>query len=103
MSPSLVPVVLIAVVLVALVLATLLARRRGYNMPGEIYVRCSQGHLFKSLWVPGASFKAIRLGLVRFQHCPVGDHWAFVTPVKESELSAEEKAMADRYRDTPIP
>jgi hypothetical protein len=33
----------------------------------------------------------------------VGDHWAFLTQVKEADLSEEEKAMADRYHDTPIP
>jgi hypothetical protein len=55
------------------------------------------------MWVPGGSFKAIRLGFIRFQHCPVGNHWALVTPVRESDLSEEERIMADRYHDTPIP
>jgi hypothetical protein len=102
-SSSTVGIIVVVVVLVALIASTLLARRRGYNMPGQIIVRCSQGHLFYTVWVPGASFKAIRLGFLRFQHCPVGNHWALVAPVKESELSEEERMMADRYHDAPIP
>jgi hypothetical protein len=103
MSPAIIGIIVIVVVLAALVVSTLLARRQGYNMPGEIIVRCSQGHLFYTVWIPGASFKSIRLGFYRFQHCPVGDHWAIVAPVKEADLTEEERMMADRYHDTPVP
>jgi hypothetical protein len=103
MSPSAIAVVVVVVVLVAIIAATLVARLRGYNMPGEIVVRCAQGHLFMSMWIPGASFKAIRLGFVRFQHCPVGRHWTFVVPVKESDLTEEERWTARQYHDTPVP
>ena len=48
---------------------------------GEIDVRCSKGHTFKTTWSPLGSFTAIRLGSVRFQRCPVGNHWSFVRPV----------------------
>jgi hypothetical protein len=51
---------------------------------GDTIARCSKGHLFTTIWVPGASLKSIRLGMSRFQHCPVGHHWALVTPVKDS-------------------
>jgi hypothetical protein len=54
----------------------------------KIIVRCAQGHLFTTSWVPGVSFKAIRLGRYRFQRCPVGNHWTFVTPVGDGELPA---------------
>jgi hypothetical protein len=37
------------------------------------------------------------------QHCPVGKHWSIVTPVKESELSEEEKRTASEHKDVPIP
>ncbi len=95
-----VPVVLIVAILVA---GTLLARRRGYGLGGAAVVRCREGHLFTTIWIPGASLKAIRLGWVRFQRCPVGEHWTFVTPVKESDLTEEERVVAAQYRDTFMP
>lgn len=83
--------------------ATVLARRRGYHVGGWTIVRCSQGHLFSTLWVPGASFKAVRLGMQRLQRCPVGRHWTLVTPVRDDELTDEQRRAAERYRDTPVP
>ena len=59
---------------------TVIARRRGYNFGRNTIVRCRQGHLFTTTWIPGASLKAIRLGWARFQRCPVGHHWSLVTP-----------------------
>jgi hypothetical protein len=57
-------------------------RRRGYGLAGEVTVRCREGHTFTTWWIPGVSFKALRLGIWRFQRCPVGDHWSLVTPVR---------------------
>ena len=72
-------------------------------MPGRIVVRCAKGHLFMTIWIPGGSFKAVRLGWFRFQHCPVGNHWTFVAPVRESDLTEEERQTAHQYHDTSIP
>jgi hypothetical protein len=69
----------------------------------EIIVRCRSGHLFTTIWIPGASFKAIRLGVVRFQHCPVGDHWTIVTPVDPNNLTDAERRAAEARRDARIP
>ena len=92
------------VILVALVGGTLVQRRRGYSgLGGDTVVRCSAGHLFVTIWVPGASLKSIRLGMRRFQYCPVGRHWALVTPVKDSELTDEERAIASKRHDVRIP
>jgi hypothetical protein len=85
------------------VVSTVVARRRGYNMGGNVVVRCRQGHLFTTIWIPGASLKAVRLGWARLQRCPVGKHWSLVTPVKESELTDEEKKSAAAHRDVRIP
>jgi hypothetical protein len=38
----------------------------------DAIVRCSKGHLFTTIWVPLASFKAVRLGSRRYQRCPGG-------------------------------
>lgn len=90
--------------LVALYLAsTLLAGRRRYPMGGNVVVRCRQGHLFTTIWIPGASLKAVRLGWTRFQRCPVGKHWTLVKPVRDDELTDEERAFAAAHRDIRIP
>jgi hypothetical protein len=91
------------VIVILIVGATLVARRLGYKVGGNVVVRCRQGHLFTTIWVPGVSFKAVRLGWLRFQHCPVGRHWAFVTPVKDSDLTDEERLFAEQHHDVRIP
>ena len=53
--------------------------------------------------MPGASLKSVRLGWWRLQRCPVGNHWSIVAPVKESDLSEEEKLIARENRDVRIP
>jgi hypothetical protein len=82
---------------------TVVARRRGYPMGGRVIVRCTDGHLFRTIWVPGASVKSLRLGWWRFQHCPVGDHWTLVRPVAESTLGPEERAAAAGHADVAVP
>ena len=78
-------------------------KMRGYGPAGNVVVRCRQGHLFTTIWIPGASVKAARLGWWRFQRCPVGRHWSLVTPVKRSVLTEEERTSADENRDIRIP
>jgi hypothetical protein len=85
------------------VIGTVLARRRGYNMGGTVIVRCRQGHLFTTIWIPGASLKAVRLGWARWQRCPVGPHWSLVIPVKPATLTDEERQEAATRRDIRIP
>ena len=85
------------------VVGPILARLRGYRFGGNVIVRCRDGHFFTTIWVPGASLKSVRLGWWRLQHCPVGDHWSIVSPVKDDDLSDDEKRLAAEYRDTRIP
>jgi hypothetical protein len=70
---------------------------------GNVIVRCRDGHLFTTIWIPGASVKALRLGRWRYQRCPVGNHWSLVTPVRESELTEEERRLAHGRRDIRLP
>jgi hypothetical protein len=95
----------IAVVAVLLVLveAVVVARRRGRLLCARTLVRCLGGHVFTTLWIPGASVKSVRLGWWRFQRCPVGRHWTLVTPVREAELSPEERRQAQDHRDLRVP
>ena len=76
---------------------------RGYGLGGRVIVRCREGHLFSTLWIPGGSVKAFRLGPWRLQRCPVGAHWSLVRPVKAASLSEAERREADAHRDIRLP
>jgi hypothetical protein len=90
-------------IVAALAAGTAVARRRGYGVGGRTVVRCRRGHLFTTIWLPGGSFKSIRLGWWRVQWCPVGRHVSLVVPVKEAELSDEQREFAALHRDSRIP
>jgi len=90
-------------VLVVYVLGTIVARRRGYRVGTSTIVRCRSGHLFTTIWIPGVSFKSVRLGWWRLQRCPVGGHWSLVKPVRQAALTNAERRAADEHRDVRIP
>ena len=80
---------------ISVVVVNVAVQRRGYSIPGKTIVRCSRGHLFTTTWIEGGSLKAIRLGpLTRYQRCPVGGHWSIVHPVKDEDLTDEERRTA---------
>jgi hypothetical protein len=78
-------------------------RALGWGIGGRVIVRCGQGHLFTTIWIPAASVKSLRFGMRRFQRCPVGRHWTMVTPVRASELSDDERRAAEANRDIALP
>jgi hypothetical protein len=78
-------------------------RLRGYRLGTNVAVRCRDGHLFTTIWIPGGSLKSVRFGWWRFQRCPVGKHWSLVTPVKDSDMSSKERRIASESRDVRIP
>jgi hypothetical protein len=82
---------------------TLIARRLGYKLGTNTVVRCRQGHLFTTIWIPGGSLKSLRFGWWRYQRCPVGHHWSVVTPVKTVELTERERRIASETRDVRVP
>ena len=96
-------VAVVILVIAVLAIGTAVARKKGYNIPGDTVVRCRDGHLFTTLWIPGASVKSIRLGWRRFQYCPVGKHWSMVTPVKDADLTEDERVAAAQVHDVRIP
>ena len=93
----------LAAAVVLNVLGTLVARRLGYRIPGNVVVRCRRGHLFTTIWIPGVSLKSVRLGWWRIQRCPVGPHWSVVVPVQEADLSRREARRAHELRDIRVP
>jgi hypothetical protein len=92
-----------AVVIGALAAFTVIARRLGYKLGTSTIVRCRQGHLFTTIWIPGVKLKALDLGIARLQRCPVGNHWSLVTPVRDSDLTAKQRKLARQHRDVRIP
>lgn len=76
---------------------------RGWGIGGKVVVRCREGHLFSTIWIPGASVKSIRLGWWRVQRCPVGKHWSIVTPVSRSKLTEEQSLVASAHKDLRLP
>jgi hypothetical protein len=92
-----------AVLVAVLVVQTVVMLRRSYSVGGRTVVRCRRGHLFTTLWVPGASLKAVRLDWARYQYCPAGRHWTLVVPRRDEDLTAAEREEAAAHRDASIP
>jgi hypothetical protein len=55
-------IIILAVVGAVVVIVNVVARSKGYSIPGKTVVRCSKGHLFTTTWVEGGSLKAVRVG-----------------------------------------
>ncbi len=92
------------VVVVIAVVGGQAGRTRGYEgMGGNTIVRCSRGHLFTTVWVVGASLKAVRLGYKRYQRCPVCKKWRIVVPVPDAELTDEDRRVAAEHHDSRLP
>lgn len=77
--------ILVLVVLAGGYAAIRLGHRVNLGPFGNVAVRCRDGHVFTTTWIPMVSVTALRLGPVRFQYCPVGRHWSFVTRVQDSD------------------
>jgi hypothetical protein len=88
---------------VAVAVEALAMRLRGYRMGRNVIVRCQQGHLFTTTWIPGGSLKSLRFLWWRYQRCPVGRHWSIVTPVRETDLSGRQRRAARRHPDVRLP
>ena len=93
----------LALAVVGLAVEVAALRRRGYRAGGRVIARCSSGHLFSTLWLPGVSLKALRLGPWRVQRCPVGGHWSLVTLVDRTQLGEQELSGARSRRDVRVP
>ena len=101
MSRRVVSTILIAVGVAAG--GTLIARRLGYNLGTNTVVRCRQGHLYTTIWIPGIKLKELDLVVARVQRCPVGKHWSLVVPVREKDLTVAELQSAREHHDIRIP
>lgn len=93
----LLPAVIVIAVVVGLKVALSWSRGRG-ALGGDVVVRCSRGHVFRTRWSPLGSLASVRLGSARFQRCPVGHHWSLVKRVKESDLTEDDRRLAGQNR-----
>ena len=82
---------------------TLIARRLGYKLGTNTVVRCRQGHLFATIWIPGVKLMKVDLVVARVQRCPVGQHWSLVVPVRDKDLTQEELQFAREHHDIRVP
>ena len=82
---------------------TLAARRLGYRFGVDTVVRCRQGHLYTTIWIPGVKLKALDLVVARVQYCPVGHHWSLVVPVRDADLTDAQRQDAAGHHDIRIP
>jgi len=79
------------------------ARRRGSLFKLDTVVQGRHGHRFTTWWIPGVSFKALRLLWWRLQYCPVGEHYSVVTPVAVAAIADTELQQAQDRHDIRIP
>ena len=93
----------LAVAMTVAVGGIVVARLFGYKLGRNTVVRCREGHLFTTIWIPGVKLKALDLGFARVQRCPVGMHWSLVVPVKLSSLTDEERRSAEERHDVRLP
>ncbi|KAK1765358.1 hypothetical protein QBC33DRAFT_561176 [Phialemonium atrogriseum] len=68
-----------------------------------VIVRCSQDHLFTTIWVPYFSLKAGRFGSQRLQWCPVGRHMTLIRRVYVEELTETDRERAASCIDMRVP
>lgn len=91
------------VVAASYVAGTIAAKRMGYTFGRDVVVKCRAGHVFSTVWIPGASVKSLKLGFWRLQWCPVGQHVTLVHPVKDTDLTDELRESAAAHHDIPVP
>jgi hypothetical protein len=94
---------ILAGVFAGYVAGTIIAIRQGYTFGKNAPVRCRRGHLFTTVWIPGASVKSLRLGYWRVQWCPVGRHVDLVRLVRDADLTDAERSFAATHHDVPLP
>ena len=93
-GPAWVIGIVVAVVWVVLVLVRfVIAKRRAAPRGHPPIVRCSKGHVFTTVWIPGGSFKAVRW-LDPIPALPGRQAWNIGQTHQRRRLSDEERQSA---------
>jgi hypothetical protein len=82
---------------------TVIARLLGYKLGTNVVVRCRQGHVYSTIWIPGVKLKSLDFVVARYQRCPVGKHWSLAVPVRDAQLTEGERQFARQHHDVRIP
>jgi len=90
-------------VLAGYAIGTVVMLNRGYKFGRNVPVRCLGGHVFSTVWIPGASVKSLRLGPWRAQWCPVGRHFTLVKLLRDADLTEAERSYAAAHHDILVP
>ena len=53
MKAIILTIVILVVVGLAIIIQNIVIRHKGYGIPGKIAVRCSKGHVFRTVWIEG--------------------------------------------------
>jgi len=64
-----------------------MSRLLGYRLGGNVVVRCRQGHVYATAWIPGVKLKGVDL----------------VVAVRDADLTEGERQFARAHHDLPIP
>ena len=94
---------IIAGIMTCYAAGAIIAIRQGYTFGPSVAVRCRRGHLFTTVWIPGASVKSLRFGYWRVQWCPVGRHVDLVRLLRDADLTEAERSLAAAHHDIPVP
>jgi hypothetical protein len=78
-------------------------RLLGYWQGGNVVVRCHQGHVYTTVWIPEVKLKGLDPVVARLQYCPVGKHWSLAVPVRDADLTERERQFARARHDLPVP
>ncbi len=92
-------IIIVVAAFLAFIVGAVIAHRKGFKSEGEVVARCSQGHLFTTVWVGNFNWRRVDVGFAKIQRCPVDGHLTVVRPVEMSSLTPEEKKLAKQNRD----
>jgi hypothetical protein len=103
MSTILPLIIIVVAAFLAFVVGAVVAHRKGFKQDGEVVARCSQGHLFTTIWVDRWTWTRFDVGFLKIQRCPVDGRLTVVRPVESSSLTPEGKKVARQVRDSVPP
>jgi hypothetical protein len=87
----------------ALFAGPLIARRLGHKIGRNCTLRYHQRHAFATLWFPGGKIRTNDDGAPRFGRCPLGDHSTLVIPVRDRNLTIEQRLQTAGHHDVRLP
>ena len=92
-------IIIVVAAFLAFIVGAIVAHRKGFKKDGEVVARCSQGHLFTTVWVDRWTWRRFDVGFLKIQRCPVDGRLTVVRPAEVSDLTPEERKQAKLVKD----